>query len=61
MLFFSVGALDSPVPSHVYSAGYMTDEEKANLVHAGVVGDVNTVFLKLTVLTTSSSTREQPD
>ena len=43
---FSVGALDSPVPSHVYSAGYMTDEEKANLVHAGVVGDVNTVFLK---------------
>ncbi|GAE80849.1 transcriptional regulator [Cutibacterium acnes JCM 18920] len=39
----------------------MTDEEKANLVHAGVVGDVNTVFLKLTVLTTSSSTREQPD
>lgn len=43
---FGVGALDSPVPSHVYSAGYMTEEEKASLVHAGVVGDVNTVFLK---------------
>ena len=43
---FSVGALDSPVPSHVYSAGYMTDEEKANLVHAGCVGEVNTGFIK---------------
>ncbi|BDY01175.1 hypothetical protein HMPREF1279_00700 [Propionibacterium sp. KPL1852] len=43
---FGVGALDSPVPSHVYSAGYITDEEKANLMRSGVVGDVNTVLLK---------------
>lgn len=43
---FGVGALQAPVPSHVYSSGYISEEEMAGLQAAGVVGDVNTVFLK---------------
>ncbi|AZZ40556.1 transcriptional regulator [Acidipropionibacterium jensenii] len=43
---FGLGALDAPVPSHVYSAGYLTEAEMSELTAYGVVGDVNTVFLK---------------
>lgn len=46
VVVFGVGALQAPVPSHVYSAGYLTDGEMTELRDAGVVGDVNTVFLK---------------
>lgn len=43
---FGVGALHGGVPSHVYSAGYL-DEDDAGLLHEeGVVGDVCTVFLR---------------
>ena len=43
---FGVGGLQAPVPSHVYSSGYLTEEEMAELRSSGVVGDVNTVFLR---------------
>lgn len=43
---FGVGALQGPVPSHVYSSGYLDDAEMGELSGSGVVGDVNTVFLK---------------
>ncbi|GAA3793631.1 sugar-binding transcriptional regulator [Cellulomonas soli] len=43
---FSVGAVAGAVPSHVYSAGYL-DEDDVRLLHAeGVVGDVCTVFIR---------------
>ena len=43
---FSVGALSGEVPSHVYSAGYLDQEDFALLRREGVVGDVCTVFLR---------------
>jgi DNA-binding transcriptional regulator LsrR (DeoR family) len=43
---FSVGALLGQVPSHVYSAGYLDQEDFALLDSEGVVGDVCTVFLR---------------
>jgi len=43
---FSVGAVAGAVPSHVYSAGYL-DEDDVTLLHdEQVVGDVCTVFLR---------------
>lgn len=46
MALFSVGSLTAQVPSHVYSAGYLTAAEMATLRSRGVVGDVCTVFLR---------------
>ncbi|MBC7292282.1 MAG: helix-turn-helix domain-containing protein [Actinotalea sp.] len=43
---FGVGALHGGVPSHVYSAGYLDEEDVELLHHEGVVGDVCTVFLR---------------
>jgi DNA-binding transcriptional regulator LsrR (DeoR family) len=43
---FSVGSVTGSVPSHVYSAGYL-DEDDVTLLHdQAVVGDVCTVFLR---------------
>lgn len=41
---FGVGALSADVPSHVYAAGYLSDQEMGELAADGVVGDVCTVF-----------------
>lgn len=46
LALFGVGSLTSEVPSHVYSAGYLTRDEMLELKAQGVVGDVNTVFLR---------------
>ena len=43
---FSVGAVAGAVPSHVYSAGYLDDDDVQLLHSEGVVGDVCTVFLR---------------
>lgn len=43
---FGVGCLNARVPSHVYTAGYMDDEDKRRLAADGVVGDVATVLLR---------------
>lgn len=43
---FGVGALGGQVPSHVYSAGYLDEDDLGALYSAGVVGDVCTVFLR---------------
>ncbi len=43
---FSVGAVAGAVPSHVYTAGYLEEEDFALLDREGVVGDVCTVFLR---------------
>lgn len=43
---FGVGALEAPVPSHVYTSGYLEDVDRDELARDGVVGDVCTVFLR---------------
>lgn len=43
---FGVGCLNARVPSHVYTAGYMDDDDKRLLAADGVVGDVATVLLR---------------
>lgn len=43
---FSIGAVSGEVPSHVYSAGYLEQEDIDVLELEGVVGDVCTVFLR---------------
>ncbi|MFT3860059.1 sugar-binding transcriptional regulator [Micropruina sp.] len=43
---FGVGCLKARVASHVYSAGYMDDDDKLGLAADGVVGDVATVLLR---------------
>ncbi|AKK11703.1 sugar-binding transcriptional regulator [Corynebacterium uterequi] len=43
---FGVGSLNSAVRSHVYTSGYFTDTELAQLKNDGVVGDVCTVMLR---------------
>lgn len=43
---FGVGAFKGEMPSHVYSAGYLSTKEVYSLSKGGVVGDVCTVLLK---------------
>lgn len=43
---FGVGALVAPVPSHVYTSGYLEPHDREALAADGVVGDVCTVFLR---------------
>lgn len=46
LALFGVGSLTSALPSHVYSAGYLDEDDMAQLAAEHVVGDVNTVFLR---------------
>ncbi|MDI6023821.1 sugar-binding domain-containing protein [Leucobacter sp. UT-8R-CII-1-4] len=46
MIIFSVGAAQSPVPSHVYAEGYLENEDLQSLESERVVGDVATVFFR---------------
>lgn len=43
---FGVGGIEATIPSHVYSAGYLNDEDMAELRRQKVVGDVCTVLLR---------------
>lgn len=43
---FGVGAIHSPVPSHVYASGYLDEPDRRTLAAQDVVGDVCTVFLR---------------
>lgn len=43
---FGVGAVAGGVPSRVYTAGYLTDDDRVSLAAEHVVGDVCTVFLR---------------
>lgn len=43
---FGVGALDAHLPSHVYTGGFLTEEEIASAKKDGVVGDVCTVLIR---------------
>ncbi|TNU73150.1 transcriptional regulator [Miniimonas arenae] len=46
LVLFGVGALVAPVPSHVYTSGYLEPADRDALAADGVVGDVCTVFLR---------------
>lgn len=46
IVVFGVGALDGEVPSHVYTSGFLDNQDMADLRDNGVVGDVCTVFLR---------------
>jgi len=46
LVVFGVGAPQAPVPSHVYSGGYLDPSDRDELAAAGVVGDVSTVFYR---------------
>lgn len=46
LALFGVGALVAPVPSHVYTSGYLEEVDRQALVADGVVGDVCTVFVR---------------
>jgi deoxyribonucleoside regulator len=43
---FGVGSIHSPMPSHVYSSGYLDEADRRTLAANDVVGDVCTVFLR---------------
>jgi len=43
---FGIGTINSPVPSHVYSSGYLDEVDRRTLSQHEVVGDVCTVFLR---------------
>lgn len=46
MAVFGVGSFTGTLASHVYSAGYMSAEDMAQLRAEGVVGDICTVLLR---------------
>ncbi len=46
LVLFSVGAISGGIPSHVYAAGYLDDDDVKTLHAERVVGDVCTVFLR---------------
>jgi DNA-binding transcriptional regulator LsrR (DeoR family) len=43
---FSVSALDSRIPGHLYRAGYLQRDDLRELASSGVVGELGTVFLR---------------
>lgn len=43
---FSVSALDSRIPGHLYRAGYLQRNDLRALADSGVVGELGTVFLR---------------
>lgn len=43
---FGLGAPFGTLPSHVYTGGYLGDEDLVQLQHEGVVGDIATVFYR---------------
>jgi len=46
VVLFSIGAVNAGVPSHVYAAGYLEQEDLQELEAEGVVGDLATVFYR---------------
>ncbi|MFP7761461.1 sugar-binding transcriptional regulator [Marisediminicola sp. LYQ85] len=43
---FGIGSPDADVPSHVYTSGYLDDDDVRLLREENVVGDVATIFLR---------------
>jgi DNA-binding transcriptional regulator LsrR (DeoR family) len=46
LLIYSIGAVNAGIPSHVYSGGYLEEQDYVELDRLGVAGDIATVFFK---------------
>jgi DNA-binding transcriptional regulator LsrR (DeoR family) len=46
MAIFGVGSIHAGIPSHVYSDGYLDEEDLGQLADDQVVGDVATMFFR---------------
>jgi DNA-binding transcriptional regulator LsrR (DeoR family) len=46
LLLYSIGAVNAGIPSHVYSGGFLTDDDYQALDRYKIAGDIATVFFK---------------
>lgn len=46
VMMYSIGAVNSKVPSLVYSAGYLEQRDRKEMDKEGVIGDISTVFFR---------------
>ncbi len=46
LLLYSIGAVNAGIPSHVYSGGYLSQEDYQHLEAQKVAGDIATVFFR---------------
>jgi deoxyribonucleoside regulator len=46
LLIYSIGAVNAGIPSHVYSGGYLEEQDYVELDRLNVAGDIATVFFK---------------
>ncbi len=46
LLIYSIGAVNGGIPSHVYSGGYLEEQDYNELNRLDVAGDIATVFFK---------------
>ncbi len=46
LLLYSIGAVNSGIPSHVYSGGYLDDRDSLELERDHIAGDIATVFFR---------------
>jgi deoxyribonucleoside regulator len=46
LLMYSIGAVNAGIPSHVYSGGYLEEQDYVELDRLNVAGDIATVFFK---------------
>jgi deoxyribonucleoside regulator len=46
LLLYSIGAVNAGIPSHVYSGGYLEDEDYKELKKDHIAGDIATVFFR---------------
>jgi len=46
LLIYSIGAVNAGIPSHVYSGGYLEEQDYVELDRLNVAGDIATVFFR---------------
>jgi len=46
LLLYSIGSVNAGIPSHVYSGGYLEQQDYSELNREGLVGDIATVFFR---------------
>jgi len=46
LLVYSIGAVNAGIPSHVYSGGYLEEQDYVELDRLNVAGDIATVFFR---------------
>lgn len=46
LLLYSIGAVNAGIPSHVYSGGYLNEQDYRELKEMDIAGDIATVFFR---------------